>query len=93
MNPDVGTLALFAIAIAMAVVLWELKHSNDPVYRKGCGECDSAYRRFLADQREAIHDVMHRGPKAPGFPGPTKDRWSCDDPNCPRNPPPWTKRP
>lgn len=89
MSPDVGTICLLAIAIAMAVVMWEMQHANKPNYRKGCTECDAAARRVIAEEAERIHDMKHRGVKAPGMPAPDRDRWPCDDPSCPRNPKRW----
>lgn len=71
------------VAAGCAVLLWRIP-----------GECRCEKCPFHTNernmariaQREAVHDVMHRGPKAPGFPAPTKDRWPCNDPECERNP-------
>jgi hypothetical protein len=85
MSDDIGVIALIAIAIAMAVILWEMQESSKPVYRKDCNECSAAKRRQAEVDSERVHDIQHRGVKAPGMPAPTDDRWDCDNPDCTRN--------
>ena len=72
------------IAAGCAFLLWLLPN---PTCR--CPSCPvHTNERNMARLRraEAVHDMKHRGVKAPGFPAPTRDRFPCDDPECSPNP-------
>ncbi len=76
---------LRVVILGLGVVVVYLALSAGPCRCVKCGYHVNEHRMSDVRRREAVHDIQHRGFKAPGFAAPP-DRFPCPDPECPRNP-------